>query len=206
MLSTQSIQDKNSLSTSSVFLTLLELQIPSISTNLRLVNNNEDIVYNSHTYLRFPFEIQEIKQSVNSEISSFVINISNVTNEIAQYIKAYDDYIKLNSYEPIKVILCVVNSKDLSNTTPLQKIELILTNINMNLQQVSFTVSAKNTYQIRVPKHNLKKSCRFKFKSTQCGYSGDESVCNKSLARCKELSNSSRFGGFASIGNQGISI
>jgi len=45
MLSTQSIQDKNSLSTSSVFLTLLELQIPSISTNLRLVNNNEDIVH-----------------------------------------------------------------------------------------------------------------------------------------------------------------
>lgn len=40
-------------------------------------------------------------------------------------------------------------------------------------------------------------SCRWRvFKGTECGYAGGETVCDRSYARCLELSNEDNFGGF----------
>jgi len=51
-------------------------------------------------------------------------------------------------------------------------------------------------------------SCRWKiFKGTECGYAGAETECDRSYARCDELSNTDNFGGFRwlpSIQNKSI--
>lgn len=53
------------------------------------------------------------------------------------------------------------------------------------------TVSPRITYDV---------SCPWIFKdSTYCKYSGSETVCNKTMSRCKELSNVLNFGGFPNI-------
>lgn len=206
-LSTKIKIEKNTLASNSVWLSMLEINIPSVAEVLRIVNNNEDINWRDKTWLRFPFELDEISQSANAEISQFQIKVGNVKNIIGQYIRQYDNYIKVNGFEPITVVLYIVNSKDLANVTPIYSTNLILTTSSLNHIEVSFTVSARNLFRARAPQIRMfPNSCRFKFKSPLCGYTGPETECNKTLSRCRQLLNSKRFGGFPAIGNKGVSI
>lgn len=47
----------------------------------------------------------------------------------------------------------------------------------------------------RVPARKFTKACPWIFKGTECGYSGAETECNKTLSNCKARSNTSNFGG-----------
>lgn len=198
--------EKNKLTSNSVFLSLLEINIPSVEETLRVVSNNEDIVWAGKTWQRFPFEVGEYTESSNAEISTVKITVSNVYNKIGQYIRQYESYIKQNVFEPIKVIFYIVNSKDLDNMTPIVEHNLTLTSPSIK-DSIVFTLSAKNLFNAKIPKSRmLRNSCRFKFKSTLCGYKGPEEECDKTLFRCRELNNSTRYGGSPSIGNIGVSI
>lgn len=206
MLSTTTKTEKNKLNSNSVWFTMLEITIPSVSETLRIVNNNDDVTWKGFTWLKFPFELDEISQSANAETSQFQIKVGNVKNIIGQYIRQYDVYVKTNGFEPIRVNLYIVNSKDLANTTPVYTTNLILTTSSLNHLEVSFTVSARDLFRARTPQTRMfPNSCRFKFKSALCGYVGSVSTCDKSLSRCRQLGNSKRYGGFPAIGNQGVS-
>ena len=206
-LNTTTKTEKNKLNSNSVWLTMLEITIPSVPETLRIVNNNEDVTWNSKTWLKFPFELDEISQSSNAEISQFQIKVGNVKNIIGQYIRQYDAFVKVNGFTAITVVLYIVNSKDLANPTAVYSTNLILTTSSLNHLEVSFTVSARDLYRARTPQTRMfPNSCRFKFKSTLCGYTGAETSCNKTLSRCRQLLNSKRYGGFPSIGNQGVSV
>ncbi|WP_345993768.1 DUF1833 family protein [Sulfurimonas sp. HSL-1716] len=199
--------EKNKLTTDSVFIILLEITIPGIAETIRIANNNEDVVWNSQTWQKFPFTIEEISESANAETSQFQIKASNVNNIIGEYVRAYDVYIKQNGFDPINVTLSVVNSKDLDNTTPAYSHDLTLSSQNITNMEVSFTVSARDLFSKRIPfTRMLPNSCRFKFRSELCGYSGAETVCDKTLKRCTQLGNAPRYGGFPSIGNKGVSV
>lgn len=52
------------------------------------------------------------------------------------------------------------------------------------------TVSPNMTYDV---------NCQFKFKDGRCQYSGSETKCDKTLARCQALGNVTRFGGYPSV-------
>jgi len=199
--------EKNKLFTDSVFLALLEITIPSVEETIRIVNNNEDIIWNSYTWQKFPFEIDEISESANAETSQFQIKVANVNNIIGQYIREYDLYVKQNGFSPIEVILYVINTKDLDNLVPVYAHNLVLSTQNITNLEVSFTVSARDLFRARTPQYKMyPNSCRFKFKSSLCGYTGSETSCDKTLKRCRELDNSIRYGGFPAVGNKGISI
>lgn len=207
MLSDITKTEKNQLNSNSVWLSMLEITIPSVAETLRIVNNNEDITWKGFSWLKFPFELDEISQSANAETSQFQIKVGNVKNIIGQYIRQYDAYVKTNGFEAITVVLYIVNSKDLANTIPVYSTNLILTTSNLNHLEVSFTVSARDLFRARTPQTRMfPNSCRFKFKSTLCGYTGAIASCDKSLSRCMQLGNSKRYGGFPAIGNQGVSI
>ena len=206
-LSTTTKLEKNKLNSDSVWLSMLEISIPSVTETLRIVNNNDDVNWNGQTWIKFPFELDEISQTSNAETSQFQIKVGNVKNIIGQYIRQYDVYVKTNGFEPIRVVLYIVNSKDLANTTPVYSTNLILTTSSLNHLEVSFTVSARDLFRARTPQTRMfPNSCRFKFKSTLCGYTGAETSCNKTLSRCRQLANANRYGGFPAIGNSGVSI
>ncbi len=199
--------EKNKLTTNSVFLSLLEITIPSIAETIRIVNNNEDISWRGYTWLKFPFEIEEISESAKAETSQFQIKVSNVNNVIGDYIRQYDVYVKENGYEPITVVLYVVNSKDLANDTPVFSHNLVLSSPEITHFEATFTLTAKNLFRVKIPTYRmLPNSCRFKFKDALCQYAGAETTCDKTLKRCRELGNANRYGGFPTIGNKGVTI
>lgn len=94
MLSDTTKIEKNKLNSNSVWFVMLEIKIPSVSETLRIVNNNEDVTWKGFTWLKFPFELDEISQSANAETSQFQIKVGNVKNIIGQYIRQYDAYVK----------------------------------------------------------------------------------------------------------------
>jgi lambda family phage minor tail protein L len=200
-------EDKNLLSSDGVFLPMLKIQIPSITETIRIVDNTDDIVWNSETWQKFPFQIDQINENSNGERGQFKITVSNLNGVIGQYVRQYDNYVKINGFEPVVITLYVINTKDLLNTLPVFSQEVIMSKPEINQIQVNFTVAAKDLFRINVPTHRMfTNSCRFKFKGNSCGYTGIESLCDKTLARCRELNNSARYGGFPLIGNQGVVI
>lgn len=197
--------EKNKLTSDSVWLIMLEINIPPLIETVRVVSNNEDIVWNTHTWQRFPFELDEISESSTAETSQFSIKIGNANNLIGQYVRQYETYIKTNSFQPITCTLYVVNSKDLDNTTPSHSINLILSSSSINMIEATFIVSSRDLFRVRTPQVRMfPNSCRFTFKDSGCAYNGVETACDKSLATCRSYGNSSRYGGFPAIGKQGV--
>jgi len=200
-------KEKNTLTSNSVWLSLLEINIPSTTDVIRLVSNNDDIVWKTFTWNKFPFELDEISQSSNAETSQFQIKVANVNNIIGRYIREYDVWIKANGFTPITVTLYILNSKDLANDTPVFSTNLVLASSSINAQEVSFTVSSRDLFRARTPQSRMfPNNCRFTFKDTKCAYAGIETECDKTLKTCRLLGNAPRFGGFATIGNKGINI
>ena len=71
------------------------------------------------------------------------------------------------------------------------------------------TLGASNPYTRRFPQNRiLKNRCRYKFKGSdgRCGYSGVVTTCNHTLAACRALSNSVRFGGAPGVGSSGFEV
>jgi phage-related protein len=199
--------EKNKLISDGVWLILLEITIPSVEETIRVVNNNEDITWNSNLWQKFNFDINEISETSNAEISNFQIKVSNINNVIGQYIRQYHAFLKTNAHESITCKLYLVNNKDLANTTPVYSTNLVLNISSVIFYEAAFTVSAIDTYRKQTPNYRMyPNNCRFKFKSTECGYSGEVASCDKSLVTCQGLNNATRYGGFPTIGNKSVSI
>lgn len=82
-----------------------------------------------------------------------------------------------------------------------------LMNPKTDSKWATFTLSAANPFRKRFPQARiLKNHCRFIFKDAWCKYAGAETECDKTLTRCRALSNSTRYGGFPGVGRGGIKI
>ena len=197
--------DKNKLNNSeTVLLPLLDITIPNVSEVIRLAGNNENITWNGISYVAFPFSIDEITESSSGEVSEFGINVSNVNNVIGQYIRQYDAYVKNYGFEPITVDITIVNSNNLDSSDYEIRHSTTLIKPSLNNQSVQFKLGGVNAYNKTVHNTMLRNSCRFKFKSIQCGYTGSATECNLTFANCKTLENQLRFGGFPTISNRGV--
>ena len=196
-LSSIAIEEKNKLANSdSVFLLALKITIPGVATPVRVVANTEDITWEGETWQAFPFEVNEITETESGEVPRIDVKVSNVSREMELYIHAYDLYCKTNGFYAIECVLYVLNTLDLANPDPVTWHVFELIQPKTDAMWVTFTLGAANPFNRRYPQRRLVPSCQWKFKSDECGYSGVQSECNKTLSRCRELNNSSRFGGF----------
>lgn len=199
-------EEKNKLNSDSVFLIALDITIPDVAEVIKIVNNNEDVIWDGVTYQAFPFELDEYTDSTSGEISEFKIKVGNANNIIGTYLRVYDAYVKNNGFEPIEVSISVINTNNLEESTPEVQHLTTLVKPSISYDSVTFTLGGVNAYNKTVHSKMYRNNCRFKFKGTRCGYTSSATTCNKTYARCKELNNQARFGGFPLIGNKGVSV
>jgi lambda family phage minor tail protein L len=212
-LSQIAIEEKNKLGTDSVFLVALKITIPSISGpfSVRVVNNTETVVWKGESWTAFPFTINEISEATG-EVPRVDIQVSNVSRVMDSYLEQYDQYIKAEGYTPITVNIYVINTAviaDNPNADPEVEHFFELKQPKADAMWATFTLGASNPYNRRFPQNRiLKNHCRWKFKASDglCGYVGVETACDHSLARCRELENSPRFGGAPGAGASGFEI
>jgi lambda family phage minor tail protein L len=196
-LSAAAYLEKNSLESDGAFLLLLEVDLPDSSV-LRLARNPSDIEWNGNTYQRFPFELDEIGDSSKNEVPSVGIRIGNVTRAIQAFLEQY------NGLTGAEVRILVVHSAHLDVATPEVSLTYQVVGCSADNQWVSLSLGASSPFMRRFPQARLLLNhCRWKFKSTECGYAGAETTCSKSLGRCQQLANSPRFGGFPGVGRGG---
>ena len=206
-LSIIAIEEKNKLATDSKWLVALKITIPGVTDPVRLVRDNSNMTWQGETWVAFPFEIEEIGDDLKGEIPQVNVQVSNISRVMEAYISAYDTYCKNNGYSDIDVNLYVVNSKNLADSTAEAEYEFILKSPATDSRWATFILGASNPFRRRFPQGRiLKNHCRFRFKDLRCQYAGVESTCNKTLARCRQLSNSANFGGFPGVGYGGLII
>lgn len=207
-LSLQTIQDKNSLGTDAVFHILLEINIPG-TDQITITDNGEDVIWNSKTWVAFPFDISEVSESGFGEVPQWNITLDNRQRVIEQYLSNYDQYLKVNGVtgNEITCTLYIVNSKDLTNLSPIKEISFELNQPSTNAETATFSMTSNSPFNMIIPKRRfIKQFCYWKFKGTECGYTGIATTCNKSLSQCKQYNNSSRYGGFPGVGIGGIRL
>lgn len=207
-ISAVAMSEKNKRVSDSVWLIALEMEVPGLSESVRIVTGTDDITWRECTWVAFPFEFDEITETSKSEVPKIDLRISNVGRVMETYLDQYNQFLKSNERAPIIVNLYLINSKNLAQPTPEIEHTFQLKKPRTNAQWCTLSLSADNPYKRRFPQNRiLSDVCRYKiFKEPRCGYVGPATTCNRSLARCRELGNSNRFGGFLGSGASGLQI
>lgn len=202
---------KNALEISTPWVNLLTIKIAG-TTPFYATDNNEAVVFQGNTYGSFPFIIPPINSDSDGKIPSLTLSISNVNNVIFPYIDDADGLIDT------EVILAVVNTAYLAEDYADLTLEFSILGVTMNEQWASFTLGAPNPMRSKFPRDRyIANSCAWTFNSptvrgsgtnagAECGYTGSDSICNKTYTDCKEKGQDARYGGFFGLSPDGLRI
>ncbi len=188
------VGEKNKLASNGAWLVLLELIFPDPEEPIYLVNNTEDITWDSKTWERFSFDTEDVIEDGRGALPSFSINVSNVTRRFAKLI---DEYAGARG---ATATLRVVHSDHLEEDPVFEEPYKVIS-AKLNRGTATFTLGAENPLNQRSPRQRyLMDSCRYKnFKGVLCGYDGGASTCDRTLEQCTSYGNDDRFGGFPSV-------
>lgn len=163
-------------------------------SNLYFAEWDSDITFDSQVYTKFPITIEAIGENGKGEIDTVRLTVENVSRTIQGYLETYDLRGK-------KVSIKTVWANQLADANAYIEDVYYIDSYTADQMNVVFDLTSKlDVLNVQLPLGTYSRThCRWKFKSDECGYSGGESSCNRTLQRCRELSNQSRFGGFPSI-------
>ena len=197
MLSISAISkaEKNKLSTDSCFLVLLEIRLEN---TVYICYNNEDVTWRGQLYQAFPFEIGETSESSDGSDPNISLKVSNVAQGFQWYVEDSDGGVGT------EIVLRVVNSKNMNGNPDLEETYNVLS-CKVTEQWIEFTLGNDYSAKTRRPLDRyMKNNCRFAYKGVRCGYNGNRSTCDHTLADCREHGNSKRYGGFPGIDQKGV--
>lgn len=192
-------QEKSKQENRPVFLYTIE-NYDGVS-DLNLTGYDEDIVYDSVTYTRFPISHEFVGENNQGQIDQVKVRLANVSRLIQAYLEEYD-------FRGKKVIIRMVWKDQLSDPDAYMDDIFYVDSYTADQNNVEFTLTTKfDVLAVDLPARRYARNhCSWKFKSAQCGYTGGETTCNKTQQRCKELANYQRFGAFPSVPTRRIYV
>lgn len=193
-------QEKNKKENQPIFLYTI-YDYDGEGSNLYFAGCDVDITYDGVLYTRFPITHEHIGENTKGEIDTVKVTVSNVSRLIQAYLEAND--FRGRKVTIMQVWLNKLDDPDASITDTYYVDSYVADQNN-----ASFTLTSKfDVLDLELPARKYSRNyCGFKFKDIECGYSGSETECNKTLQRCRELSNQLRFGGFPSVPSKRIYI
>lgn len=164
------------------------------SNDLTYAGYDTDITFDGVTYSKFPITHENIKENTRGEVDKIRVIVGNVSRLIQAYLEDYD-------FTGKQIKIKTVWANQLGDTDAYIEEIYYIDSYTADQKNVSFLLSSKfDITDLELPARKFSRNyCQWKFKSDQCGYSGAETECNKTLTRCRELSNETRFGGFPSV-------
>jgi len=154
-----------------------------------------------HLYTAFPFEFDPPKTTSKGEIPTYTLRVGNITRLLQPYLQT------LSGGNGSVVDITIVNSELLAENYSELKITCDILACQSTAEWVTFTLGAPNPLRRRYPlERYLALHCRWHFKSCECGYTGAETTCKRTLADCRLRSNSVRFGGFTGMRSGSVRI
>lgn len=179
---------------------LLEIDVPG--GGIRILDNETlaYLVYEGKEFLGAPLSHGEITKDDNSSVSKLSITLSNVALSISGLIGNRGDVIT-NSPAIFTLVFLDLNTNQLI-TEPRQilyagncnNLTLDYENANMDIE------TPLGGYEKQCPAMKYRVSCQVRrFKDCRCGYVGEETTCDRTFDRCKELGNHANFRGFPTM-------
>jgi lambda family phage minor tail protein L len=163
-------------------------------TNL---NNNDNVVWNSNGYLRFPVEADGFEYSGNGQLPRPKIRVSNILSTITALLLTLPDGLEGAKFTRIRTLARYIDavnfpggvspySPDPTAEFP-REIYYVDRKVIENRDIVEFELaSAFDLIGVRAPKRQcIANICQWVYKSTECSYSGGLPTCLKTLTDCK---------------------
>lgn len=188
------------------FVQMLEITLAD-ATVIRLVRAKADVTWEGNPYTRFPFALDALQQDAKGSPVSLSVRVSNVSRAIQGYLELGGGGIGATCR------LIVTHSDNLGTTTADVDETFTCIACRADAQWVRFGLGAKNVARQAFPQDKFYTDhCRWigkpapdgGFKGTWCGYAGSETTCSGKFDRCRQLGNSTRFGGFPGMVGQGV--
>jgi phage-related protein len=188
------IAESRKLGSSSSWLWLLAVTINGVAETIRLVNNTENIEYFGYTYTRCNFELGPWQYTESGELPTRELKITNIdlVNYLLPYVEDYDGIIGA------QVITVPVNSNHLDVDMSAKAMDFMVLAGSSSEQWIVFTLGAPNPLIQWIQRNKYYADyCPFVslFRGAECGYAGEETVCNGLLSQCRQYGNQARFGG-----------
>jgi lambda family phage minor tail protein L len=188
--------EKNKASNSPIFLYTI-YNYDGANGNLYLAAYDTDVVFNAITYLKFPITHEAVNENSSGGIDTIKVSVANVNRIMQGYLEAVN-------FKGKQVDITTVFGGQLSNPSYKTVDTFYVDSYTADQAVVEFTLSSKfDVLDVNIPGRKFMRNfCQWKFKGTECGYSGGTTTCAKTKAACKALSNYVRFGGFPSVPQQ----
>lgn len=190
-ISTVAKLEKNKIAQDSAWLVLLEVQCPD-GQIIRLVQNTEDVVWNGHDWIAFPFIIDQVKTS-KTEVPQVSVRVGNQTRAIERFLEHYAGLVK--STVIIRVVISKGATRDESGklvlTAPAEVEETFtVQGTSSDAEWAVLTLGGSMPLRLRFPfKRILKDWCQVKYTGIECGIpvsvKNTYPDCNHTLADCR---------------------
>ena len=179
---------------------LLEIDIPG--GGVRILDNEtlSYLVYNGNEYLGAPLTHGEITKDDNSSVSRLNISLSNVALSISAIVGSRGDVIT-NSPAILTLVFLDVNTNTLIANSAQILYAGKCNNLTLDYENASMDIETPlGGYEKQCPVMKYRASCQVRrFKDCRCGYTGEETTCDRTFDRCKELGNEANFRGFPTM-------
>lgn len=176
-------------------LVTIELDLP-----FRILENDSvgSIDIGGNTYHSKLIQTSAIQGSLDGNSEKMDIIISDISQDFAGLIADKGDVLTNTTCKVEQVIFSGDSNNSIDN--PILLFEGLINNLKLSQTYCAFTVERPlYSYSIVSPNMTYDVNCQFKFKDGRCLYSGSETKCDKTLARCQALGNVTRFGGYPSV-------
>ena len=195
-LNSNLISEKNKPENFPIFLYTLH-DYDGIGTDLNFAAYDADVTFSGKTYYKAPIAHEAVAENSSGQIDAVKVRVANV-NRVMQ------GYLEDHNLRGKQVDIILVFANKLSNPSYQATDTFYVDSYTADENIVEFTLTTKfDILDVNIPGRKfLRNFCQWKFKSTECGYSGATTTCNKTKVACKALANFSRFGGFPSIPQQ----
>ena len=188
------ISEKNKLESSQV-IHLYEFEYSSGGSlyNLYFTNYDTNITYPSGGQIYYASAIQhdQLQESRDGGVAQVTISVANVDRVIGSYVDENDGF----RGRPLTIKTVFASHLDDASAYIEEKFTVDSATIAEDTCQLTCT-SRMDVMNVNIPRRRFVNYCQWVFKSTECGYAGAETSCNKSFARCQALDNEERYGGF----------
>ena len=164
------------------------------TNDLHFAEHDVEVTFNGITYSPFPITHDFVSENSSGQIDTVKLRVSNVSREIQGYLENFDLRGK-------KVEILLVWADHLNDPSAMIKDTYYIDSYGADQNVAEFSLSGRiDVLSVELPCRKYSRThCSWKFKSSECGYTGGETSCDKTLKRCRQLSNQLRFGGFPAI-------
>jgi len=170
---------------------------------VRILDNDtmESLSFEGNNYLGSPLELGDLTMQDTNSVIQLPVSISNAGGYISDAVNENGDIVTGSACSLSLVWLNVENFTLLTTPAPMTIIEGRANDLKIDPYKASINIETSlGGYEDEVPFRTYDPNCSYrKFKDIMCGYTGDQTTCDRTFITCKRLGNQERFGGFVSI-------